>query len=69
MSLNLQEVNTTLIHEHLSKNGESLGLVLKMDAAMKSSLKTKANYLVWDKEKFLGQFFTSKEVSAQLAQK
>lgn len=69
MNLNIQEANTTLIHEHLSKSGEPLGLVLKMDAAMKSSLKTKANYLVWDKEKFLGQFFTSKEVSAQLSQK
>lgn len=45
------------------------GLVLKMDSKMKQSLNTKANYLVWDNEKFLGQFFTSKEVSAQLSKK
>jgi len=42
------------------------GLVLKMDAKMKSSLNTKANYLVWSNYQFLGLFFTSKEVSAQL---
>lgn len=69
MKLNLQEARLSLMREFVSKNGESLGLVLKMDAPMKSSLKTKANYLVWDKEKFLGQFFTSKEVAAQLSGK
>jgi hypothetical protein len=60
-------VKETKIFHYYSKDSKLLGLVLKMDAKMKSSLNTKANYLVWNNDQFLGQFFTSKEVSAQLS--
>ena len=60
-------IRETQIYQYYSKDSRLLGLVLKMDAKMKSSLNTKANYLVWNNDQFLGQFFTSKEVSAQLS--
>ena len=60
-------VKETKIFHYYSKDSKLLGLVLKMDAKMKSSLNTKANYLVWNNDQFLGQFFTNKEVSAQLS--
>ena len=60
-------VKETKIFHYYSKDSKLLGLVLKMDAKMKSSLNTKANYLVWNNDQFLWQFFTSKEVSAQLS--
>ena len=60
-------VKETKIFHYYSKDSKLLGLVLKMDAKKKSSFNTKANYLVWNNDQFLGQFFTSKEVSAQLS--
>ena len=60
-------IRETKIFHYYSKDSKLLGLVLKMDTKMKSSLNTKANYLVWDNDQFLGQFFTSKEVAAQLS--
>lgn len=59
-------IRETQIYHHYSKDSRLLGLVLKMDAKMKSSLNTKANYLVWNNDQFLGQFFTNKEIIAQL---
>ena len=62
-------IRETQIYHYYSKDSRLLGLVLKMDAKMKSSLNTKANYLVWNNDQFLGQFFTNKEIVAQLNSK